>query len=247
MNESSGKVLPAVAIAAEYQGDDLESLAVLRRYREWIVDYFDPFLSGAAVEFGAGVGSISELLVPRVESLDLVEPSPNLVGQLTDRFSGSDNMSIHGDSLEDFSSSSVKQYDSVVIVNVLEHIDDDARALKQIFGALKPGGHLLVLVPALPFLFSKLDGLVGHHRRYTRAGLDVRIREAGFEPIRSRYFDLLGIMPWLVLNTWCGATKFNPVLATIYDFVFVPISRVLESIVAPPLGKNVIMVARRPK
>ena len=185
-----------------YEGGDLESLSVLRRYREWIVDYFVPFCTGTTVELGAGIGSISALLAPHIDRLDLVEPSPNLARRLGERFASDARIAVHAGDLEGFAAAADRRYDAVVMVNVLEHIKDDEAALARLFKLIRPGGHLMILVPALPWLYSRLDELVGHYRRYTRIELLDKVHGAGFAPVKSRYFDALGILPWLVLNTW---------------------------------------------
>ncbi|MBT3361010.1 MAG: class I SAM-dependent methyltransferase [Rhodospirillales bacterium] len=234
--------------ATEYQGADLEALANLHRYQRWVIEIFLPYLSGRVIEFGAGVGNISTLIRPHVATLDLVEPSANLVISLKRRFGDTDCVAIYEESLESrLLETADETYESIVLVNVLEHIEDDAMALEGFYRILKPGGHLLLFVPALEFLFSDLDVVLRHFRRYQRPELNRRTTGAGFDIVKSRYFDVLGVFPWWLLNTKMGATEFNPVLASIYDAVFVPLSRGLESLAPPPFGKNIILVARRPE
>ncbi len=231
---------------AAYEGSDLEALATLHRYQRWIVETFQPYLIGKAVEFGAGIGNISKRIRPHVLTLDLVEPSANLAPPLQQRFDGDDGVVIFQDPLEvRLPAIADKTYDTVILVNVLEHIKDDAAALDGFYRILKPGGHLLLFVPALKFLYSDLDALVGHFRRYQRPELNGRVTGAGFHIVRSRYFDTLGVAPWWLLNTMMGKTGFNPTLVGIYDAVFAPLSRGLEGLAPPPFGKNILLVARR--
>lgn len=233
-------------MTVDYQGSDLEALANLRRYQRWIVDAFRPYLGGEAVEFGSGTGSISELLIPLVERLDLVEPSPNLGRRLDQRFAGNPAVEVHRQTLEAWvAGAPERSCDSAVLVNVLEHIEDDRAALGHLRRILRPGGHLLLMVPALKFLFSDLDVFYGHHRRYNLKELRRRVGDAGLEIVDGRYFDLAGILPWWILNTVMGKTTFNPRLMTVYDTLVVPVTRAVESVVRPPLGKNVILIARR--
>lgn len=231
-----------------YEGADLEALATLHHYQRWIVDSFQPFLSGRAIEFGAGIGNISTLIRSHVASLDLVEPSANLVAPLQQRFAGDDGIAIYGEPLETrLPATGDETYHTVILVNVLEHIEDDVGALNEFCRILKPGGHLLLFVPALKFLYSDLDKMVGHFRRYQKPELNERVTNAGFEIIRSRYFDTIGVFPWWFLNTVLGMTGFNPTLVGIYDAVFAPLSRGLESLSPPPFGKNILLAARRPE
>ena len=244
MSEISSQNSPEVF----YEGRDLEALTALRRYREWIMAYFSPFLAGNTLEVGAGIGNMSKHLSPFVSTLDLVEPSSNLVGTLKTRFSHSDKISVTHETFEGFvSTKSAKSYDCIVMVNVLEHIEDDRAALKECYRILRPGGHLLILVPALQFLFSKLDEVVGHCRRYERPDLEYKIQECDFHLVELRFFDLVGVLPWWLLNTVGGATGFNPQLVSLYDALAVPVTRLIESAFTPPIGKNLIAVLRRPQ
>jgi SAM-dependent methyltransferase len=230
-----------------YEGSDLEALSTLGRYQDWIVQSFRPYLRGRTVEFGAGLGNISTLLRPHVSELDLVEPSVNLVARLETRFAGDDGVQIFAEPLEGrIPATADGTYDSIVLVNVLEHIEDDAAALSGLMRTLHPGGHLLLFVPALKFLFSDLDALHGHFRRYALSELNTLIHTAGFEIIRSRYFDIVGVLPWWLLNTLMGATAFNPFMIRIYDAVLAPLSRWIDRKVTPPFGKNILLVAKRP-
>lgn len=231
-----------------YEGADLEALADMKNYQSWIVETFQPYLGGEAVEFGAGIGNLSLRIREHVSTLDLVEPSANLAVSLKQRFEGDNGVAIYEETLEaKLPNVSEKTYQSVVLVNVLEHIEDDAAALDGLFRILKPGGHLLLFVPALKFLYSNLDAAVGHFRRYQRPQLNARVSDAGFNIVRCKYFDTLGVAPWWLLNTMMGASDFNPRLVSIYDTVFTPMSRVLESLIPPPFGKNILLIARRPE
>ena len=230
----------------DYDGFDLESLADLHRYQRWIFSYFEPYLSGSVVELGAGSGAISAHLVEKSASLTLVEPSPHHADILRQRFTDTSKVTILCGTLEEhaahFPETSV---DAVVMVNVLEHIEDDKAALLEIHRSLKPGAYLLIMVPALPFLFSKMDARLGHHRRYLCGQLQENLKDTGFKIISARYMDMIGIIPWWLINTVAGKTDFNPFLVRLYDAVFVPVSRCLEGLIKPPLGKNIVIVAQR--
>jgi SAM-dependent methyltransferase len=130
-------------------------------------------------------------------------------------------------------------------LDVLEHIEDDREALGHLLRALKPGGKLLVFVPALQILMSKLDKIHGHLRRYHRGELIAKVRDAGGDISTCRYFDLVGVLPWLVLNRVLGSTTFNSSLVYFNDRFVVPVSRAAEQIVDLPFGKNLILVASK--
>jgi hypothetical protein len=134
--------------------------------------------------------------------------------------------------------------DSILYVNVLEHVERDLDELRTARAALRPGGHLFVFVPAMSWLYSDYDRDLGHFRRYTRRGLTKLVRDAGFEVLKARYFDVAGILPWYVGFVLLRGRPKAPAVALYDRFVVLPM-RMLEAVVPPPLGKNVLLIARR--
>lgn len=230
-----------------YEGRDLEVLADMPNYYTWIMDAFSPYVRGRVIEYGAGAGTVSARLAPLADELTLVELSTNLIEPLRARFSRDPKVKVISESLEEHAAQlGAEAVDTVVMVNVLEHIEDDREALTHLLRILKPGGHLLLFVPALQGLMSKLDLMHGHFRRYHRPDLAGKVKAAGGEVLHARYFDCAGVVPWLLLNKLMGSTTFNPALIDIHDKYVVPVSRAFERVVSPPFGKNLILVARKP-
>ena len=231
----------------DYGAWDLEALADIPNYQEWIVSAFRPYLGGDAVDIGAGLGALSKRLLPHVARLDLVEPAANLVHRLEEEFGGRQNATIVPKTVEDYLADAPEDSkDNAILVNVFEHIENDAAAMAGLFRLLRPGGHLLMFVPALAMLFSAMDTALGHFRRYDRAELATLAGGTGFEVISARYFDALGVIPWWVVYTLGGKTRFDPGLSKLYDRLAVPVGRALEAVISPPVGKNVVLVARKP-
>jgi SAM-dependent methyltransferase len=230
----------------EYEGDDLEAMSVLPAYYDWIIDYFNPYLHGHGIEFGAGIGTVSTRLREHLNRLVLVEPSANLLPRLQARFPSDDAVKILPGTLEDrIAEIRDASLDVAVLVNVLEHIEDDRAALAELRRVVRIDGHVLIFVPALRFLYSAFDRAIGHHRRYHKDELIARVEEAGLVVVRARYFDLLGILPWWLVNTLGGRTSLASGLSGLYSRVMVPLMRPIERLVPPPVGKNIILIARR--
>ena len=220
-----------------FPSEVLEDMGEMPNYNDWIVGQFASLLGGRAVEIGAGLGSISERLRPLVTHLDLVEPTPVLADSLRSKFAGDDNCTVVQQSLENWMETSRPDcYDSVVMVNVLEHIEDDRAAAKGLYGKIKPGGRLLIFVPALPFLYSELDRIYGHYRRYRRTELRDCVENAGFRIEKLRHFDITGVFPWWLLNTVMGKTSFHQPSLTVYDRFLVPPTKLIEIDFAPAAG-----------
>ena len=229
-----------------YQGHDLETLASLANYYGWIIEKFKPWLNGSTMEIGAGIGTISKLIFFFFFKLILVEPTAHLIDSLPSIITNSQKVSIYNETLEKHLPQMADQScDTIIMVNVLEHIEDDGAAIEALHRILKPGAHLLLFVPALQCLYSALDREHGHFRRYDLVQLEYKLSSYGFVIQDSRYFDILGVLPWWLINTLGNKTSFNPTLAKIYDRYFIPITRFFERFISPPFGKNIMIVAER--
>ena len=229
-----------------YKGHDLEALADMPNYYGWIINIFRPWLRGHTMEIGTGIGTVARQIISEVDRLDLVEPSDNLKQFLPLVLADDERVSIFTETLEQrLPEMADGTCDAIVMVNVLEHVEDDEAALGELRRVLKPGGHLLLFVPALQFLFSDLDRLHGHYRRYHNRQLSDLLVRSGFCVKNTRYFDVAGVLPWWLINTIGGKTDFNSDMARTYDRFAVPVTRFLERFIAPPFGKNLIVVAER--
>ena len=229
--------------AFDYSGTELAALVAAVNYHRWIFSTIQPYLGDAIVEVGAGIGSISTLLLetsPR--KLVAFEPSKNLFPLLVQEVGQDHRVQPINDVFKPhYLPDGV---DSLVYVNVLEHIKDDEAELHCAFEALRSGGHLVVFSPALPWLFSDFDKHVGHHRRYTKTGLIDCAKAVGFRIVKAQYFDVLGILPWYI-NFVLLRGRPGRGSVKLYDKLVVPPMRFAESILSPPIGKSVLLVATK--
>ncbi len=231
-----------------YDGQDLEALADLPNYHRWILDGFGRRPRGRTLEVGAGIGNFAARYVDDVEELVLLEPAANLFPKLKLRFEHEASVTPVCRYVEDWAGDVEHgRFDTIVLVNVLEHVEDDVGMLRVLHSLLKPGGSLLLFVPAMPCLYGTLDALVDHHRRYTRGGLRHELQEAGFTTDRLRYFDLAGVLPWYVAGRVLKRDRFDAAAAHGYDRLVAPVMSRVERVLPKPIGKNLIAVARRPE
>lgn len=228
-----------------YDGQDLEALADIPRYYDWIVHAFGPFINGRVLEVGAGTGNFSARFLPFVDEATLVEPDARLCEQLTLRFNHVAQVNAVRATAKSLAVDGV--FDAVVAVNVLEHIDDDAEELRTWAAALRPGGAVLLFVPALRGLFGSLDIAVKHHRRYTPTSLRQVTASAGLRIVRLHYFDSVGVLPWFIVGRVLRMSSVSRRGAILYDRIAVPVLRRLEGRVKPPIGKNLVCVAVKPE
>ena len=234
-----------------YAGKDLEAMSFAVNYHRWILSIFEPYLGMRVVEIGAGKGSFSELLLERrLESLSLVEPSTAMHQQLCrriEKLNPSVTVKTYNDVFENVAEEirASDRPDSIIYVNVLEHIEDDVNELKIINNTLAVGGRLFIFVPALQWLHGSMDRQLGHFRRYTRTELEKKCVASGFRVMASRYFDVLGVLPWWVKYKLLRSKEMEPGAVRFYDERVVPVAKTLESNLTPPIGKNVLLVAEK--
>jgi SAM-dependent methyltransferase len=227
---------------SDYSGTELEILDAAVNYHRWILSKFEPYLGETVAEVGAGIGSVSKLLLEfPIRRLLAFEPSQNLFPTLRrqlqhDKRAIAVNGVLHADAIQE-------RVDSVLYVNVLEHIEDDEAELKLSHQLLRDDGRLLVFAPALNWLYSDFDRHVGHRRRYTKRGLQRVVETAGFSVHRSEYFDLAGVAPWYV-NFVLLKGRPRRVSMSLYDRLVVPVLRAVERL-PPPVGKNAIVIATK--
>lgn len=238
--------------AFAYSGRELEAMSAASNYHRWIFGIFAPYLGRHVVEVGAGLGSFSELILGQhtCETLSLVEPSAEMYEQLSARaqsMPASPRVSTYQANFPAAAPmiGATQAPDSVIYVNVLEHIADDEAELAAIHDALSNHGRVFLFVPALAWLYGAFDERVGHVRRYAKSELEAKLRRVGFRPIVSRYFDLPGVAPWWIKYRLLKSATMEPGAVKFYDRYIVPVARRCESLINPPLGKNVIVVAEK--
>jgi SAM-dependent methyltransferase len=227
----------------QYFGKDLEAMSFAVNYHRWIIKELAPYLGQTVAEVGAGMGSFSKLLLETgIKRLIAFEPSENMYCLLKERLRQEER----AEAVNDFFNPSFAQegFDSVVYVNVLEHVEDDRKELALALEALKPEGHLLLFVPALAWLYSDLDKQLGHFRRYRKKALIELVSEIGFSLVKARYFDMAGIIPWYV-NFVLLKHSVSANSISLYDNLVVPVMRSVESMITPAIGKNVLLIGRK--
>jgi SAM-dependent methyltransferase len=224
------------------QSTVLEDLADAVNYRRWLVDLALPHLRGPVLEIGSGLGHYAADWAARGVDITASEADPGRLAALRQRFAGGAvavreiavPIEVEAD------------YAAVVAINVMEHVPDDVAALARFGGLLRPGGRVVLFVPALPALMSRFDRAIGHQRRYRRAGLAGTLRQAGLIVETLHYVNLPGVPAWFVgMRLLRGTPRSGPAL-TGWDRLVVPVARRLERRWHPPIGQSLFAVARKP-
>jgi predicted SAM-dependent methyltransferase len=136
-----------------------------------------------------------------------------------------------------------ERIDTIIILNVIEHLQDDLAAVKEIYETLVPGGHLIVMVPAMQFLYGSLDRAFGHFRRYTKETMGSIIRKASFKIMKSEYVNVIGMFGWFLYGRILKADRLPQKLCSHFNLV-IPLLKI-ERPVAYFTGLSLILVAQK--
>lgn len=229
---------------ADATGRTLEGGSHQPRYRRYQFDLIAPHCGRSVLEVGAGLGEFAAQF-RSLERLVLTDVDPGAVEVMSRTFAGRPEVEVRqfdvGAKLE-----LGKPVESVVAINVLEHIEDDAGALRSLADLVVPGGSIVLWVPGYQQLYGEFDRKVGHVQRYTPATLSDAVRRAGLELELVKPVNLLGGIAWWLAVRKGGAGTPNPKLVAVYDRFVVPVTRAIERVVRPPFGQSVLCVARKP-
>ena len=233
--------MTAPASDTTYGGrDNLEAMKKATRYNDYLVNLIRKnFVGEKVLDHGAGAGTFATPISKSGMQVLCMEPDNNLRAELAE--SGLEVAA----KLEEIAADSI---DYAYTLNVLEHIEDDDAAIRELFRCLKPGGRLLVYVPAFQVLYSQMDTHVGHFRRYRRKSLRKLLQATGFEVSSAYYVDSLGFLATLVYKLIGNRSgSVSPGSVAFYDTVIFPLSRIVDFLSFGSFGKNLAIVAAKPR
>ena len=224
----------------------LDSLEQAPRFNRWMYESIKPFLGRRLVELGAGRGNLSKFLRTHGETL-LTDYSTAYLDELNQRWGHLPRVRMAPVDLtnrRDIGTLTDFQPDTVVCLNVLEHIKDDTGVLTNLYEALPAGCRLVFLVPYNPKLFSEFDRQIGHFRRYQKGELEDKMRRCGFQVERQFYFNKAGVLAWWVGNKLSGQRTITSWQLKLYDWL-TPVFRSVDRIL-PMTGLSTVVIASKP-
>ncbi|MDI9632161.1 MAG: glycosyltransferase [Acidobacteriota bacterium] len=231
--------------ADAYGSQILGSLERARRFNGWMAAAVRPHVGDRVLEIGAGIGNLTMHLVPRDRYL-ATDLEPLYVDYLATLARGRPYLTAR--QLDATDTAAFRElaggFDTVVCLNVLEHVADPAAALANIVSALAPGGRLVLYVPAGPWLYSRLDEVLEHRCRYTRTALERELTAAGLAIESLRGFNRVGVIGWLVNGLLLRRRRIPRLQLKLYD-LGVPLWRRLDRVLPWP-GLGLLAVARKP-
>ena len=216
-------------------------------YRRWQFRLIAPHVKGRVLEIGGGIGNFTADVAGVASSVVSIEPNAYCHAQLLEKTRGLANVTVHNITSEALVQKlgPEEKFDTAVCMNVLEHIQDDEAALRSSRQLLRPGGALVLLIPAAPWLFGEIDRRLGHYRRYSKAGARAVLEKAGWRVATLRYFNFIGLWGWWWNARVRRALTQNDVQIHLFDNWIVPWQSRLESVVPPPLGQSLLVVAKK--
>ncbi|MEK7646092.1 MAG: class I SAM-dependent methyltransferase [Patescibacteria group bacterium] len=229
---------------SEASNEDFEFKALEHayNYRLSLIREFSKYLKGSVIEIGSGIGQMTALFreLKDISFLQCTEPDQRFSSKLREKFP--DQPIFEGIARDIYK----KDWDAIVTINVLEHIEKDQEELRVYFDLLKEKrGSLCLFVPARPEIYAPLDKDFGHYRRYTKKNLTEKLAHAGFIVESIRYYNMVGYFAWWFSFCFLKQRSFNAKAVIFYDKVIFPIVYFVESRIAhPPFGQSLIVVAK---
>ncbi len=225
------------------QSEVLEGLATAVNHRRWFIELALPYLGDNPIEIGSGLGDYALEWSEHLPRFTATEADPDRLVLLKERLADRPNIEVRQMLLPTTETGS---YSAAVSYNVLEHIEDHATALRSMATLVKPGGRVILIVPAFMFAMSAVDIATGHIRRYTKKTMRAAMDEAGLEIEKLHYANALGLIGYYgATSIFKLAPKEGP-MVKVYDSLVLPVTKAAESIVKPPFGQSVFVVARTP-
>ena len=228
-----------------YQGlSTLEILTEAKNYNRWIAENFYSYIKAPLLEFGSGIGNISELL-SSYTPLCLTDTDERMLAHLENKFSHINDVSVNFlDITKSPPEHLVGSFQTVIGINVLEHVEDDEKALFHLGNVLKPSGRLLLLVPAKKWAYTDLDRQLGHFRRYEKKELAEKLAKASFQIEKLYFFNIIGLMSWIIRDKLQRSGGLRPYQISSFDII-VPVLKRIESKISMPVGISLIAIAQK--
>ena len=225
-------------------------IAKADKFNRWMYETIKPFLKGEILEVGSGIGNISKFLIPGELPITLSDYSPVYRDQLQKQYGHFKNvvtiidLDLQHPEFEQRYFQFKGKFDTIFMLNVIEHLANDVRAAEHCKFMLRIDGHLIILAPAYQFLFCRLDRELGHYRRYTLKKLSKIVLKAGLTIFKKQYFNSLGIAGWLVSGKIFRARNLGTNEMASFNRL-VPLAKLCDKIFFKKAGLSAIIVAQK--
>jgi SAM-dependent methyltransferase len=224
--------------------ETLRRMEALNRYTGWIMEKIQPWIGNNVLEAGAGIGNISQYLLNR-KNLILTDVQDEYLDALKKKFGSLPNVKVERYNLEKSGAQFLgREIDTVLVLNVLEHIRYDVNALREISAFLVPGGRIILQLPAHHLLFGSLDRNLDHFRRYTRREIISKFKESGIEPVHISTFNMFGALGWFISSRLLRKKILPEGQLAIFNKL-TPLFMAVERKFPAPFGLSILAVGKK--
>lgn len=226
--------------------DTLYRMRLMKNNNKWVFEQIKPYLGNNILEIGSGIGNISKFLAHLNRNLILTDINGSYIEYLRHRFIGNPKVRIipHDISSIDLSHILPSKIDTVVCINVLEHIKDDDKSLDNIYEILCKSGRLILMVPAIKILYGSLDEKIGHFRRYEKGELVKKLEYKNFAIEKIYYHNLISAMGWFVTGRILRKKLISSFQVKLLD-KFIPFFAEIEKRVKIPFGLALMVICKK--
>lgn len=221
--------------------ETLESMSIAPGYNKWILGKFKKYLKGDILEIGCGIGNFSKLL-NEYGNVTATDIDKKYIDDLKKETSGISYGL--GDIEKGRYFFGGKRFDSIVCLNVVEHIKNDQKALENLHKLLKPKGNLILIVPSHQALYGTIDSAIDHYRRYSKKTLNRKLEKMGFKILKSRLLNGIGAIGWFIAGKILKQKTVKKGNIKLFNLVS-PVFLLFENFIEPPFGTSVFIIARR--
>ncbi len=220
-------------------------LSYAHRYNDWLFREIKQYIGRRILEIGCAFGNFTKKMQDRdfLCAIDIEGEYVHAMKKEFQSFSQIDVLQYDISSPEVLELKS-QDFDTIVCLNVLEHIKDDSVALENMHQLLRKEGYLCLIVPAFQSIFSEMDRTDHHYRRYDKGDLLKKIKEAGFDTVRAKYMNMPGFLGWW-FNGKILRRRFIPFRQMLMYDKIVPLVSFIEKVFDPPFGQSLILVAKK--
>jgi hypothetical protein len=224
-----------------YDGWELKFFDKSKNFRNYQLQLIKKFIKGYIAEVGPGNGMNASSYIKYPKKIDLYEPTRKLYLQLKKSFKKNNKVSTYNKKFI----SQKEKYDSVLYLDVLEHIKDDKNEIIKAIKSIKKGGYLIINVPAYSHLYSKFDNDVGHHKRYEKKDIRIILKGLEFKKLDLTYYDSIGYMLSLLskLTSSDYKKKFEQKIK-VWDFL-IPLSKKIDYLISNLFGKSLLVILKK--
>lgn len=226
--------------------DEERNLAIMTKmynYNKWLYDNFKDYVGNRVLEIGAGQGAMTEFFISK-ELVIGTEINPSNIKIIKKRFNKRNFKVLNHNISKGFKELKKYKFDTAIVINVLEHIRNDKKAVENIFNLLEKGGKFILVVPAFQFLYGSVDKVDGHYRRYNKNELRNMLEECDFKIRKQKYMNFVGLFGWFYHNKILKLKVHKEEHLSLFNKLS-PLLSSIEKIMPPPIGLSLIFIGEK--